>query len=107
MSLLRSELRWWAGELGAVRDAEVMRDRVRSAVAAECVVDDLGPVSAVVDAELGQAYRVARDRVLGELDGDRYHALLVALEQLAEAAPVTPKASARAGRTLPRLVGRG
>ena len=32
---LRGELKWLAGELGAARDAEVMRDRVRSAVEAE------------------------------------------------------------------------
>ena len=32
---LRGELKWLAGELGAARDAEVMRDRVREAVEAE------------------------------------------------------------------------
>ena len=32
---LGGELKWLAGELGAARDAEVMRDRVRTAVEAE------------------------------------------------------------------------
>ena len=32
---LRDELKWLAGELGAARDAEVMRDRVRKAVEAD------------------------------------------------------------------------
>ena len=32
---LRDELKWLAGELGAARDAEVMRERVRKAVEAQ------------------------------------------------------------------------
>ena len=35
---LRGELKWLAGELGAARDAEVMRDRVRTAVEAQGAV---------------------------------------------------------------------
>jgi CHAD domain-containing protein len=103
---LRGELEWLAGELGAARDAEVMRDRVRWAVEAEKTVVDLGPVAEVAGGELGEAYRGAHDRVLAELDGDRYHGLLTRLDELVTSPPVTERAAARAGKTLPRLVAR-
>ena len=38
-------------------------------------------------AELTEAYRAAHDRVLAELDGDRYHQILVALHGLVEQPP--------------------
>ena len=75
---LRGELKWLAGELGAARDAEVMRDRVRTAVEAqEAAVEAVRPPRSPTT-ELGQAYRSAHDRVLAELDGERYHDLLSA-----------------------------
>jgi CHAD domain-containing protein len=103
---LRDELKWLAGELGAARDAEVMRDRVRTAVEAQGAVVATDPVAAIADDELGQAYRSAHDRVLAELDGERYHALLSALDGLLTSPPLTDRAAAKAGRTLPRLVER-
>ena len=103
---LRGELKWLAGELGAARDAEVMRDRVRSAVEADNTVVELGPVAEVAGGELGEAYRGAHDRVLAELDGDRYHRLLTGLDELVTSPPFTERAAARAGKTLPRLVAR-
>jgi CHAD domain-containing protein len=102
---LRGELKWLAGELGAARDAEVMRERVRKAVETEGSGPS-DPVAAAADAELGEAYRTAHDRVLAELDGERYHALLKSLDQLVTAPPWTKRATAKAGKTLPRLVGR-
>ena len=103
---LRDELKWLAGELGAARDAEVMRDRVRTAVEAQGAVAASDPVAAIADEELGQAYRSAHDRVLAELDGKRYHALLTALDRLVTAPPLTRKAASPAGKALPRLVER-
>jgi CHAD domain-containing protein len=104
---LRNELKWLAGELGAARDAEVMRDRVRTAVEAQGAVGKAHPTAAIADDELGQAYRSAHDRVLAELDGERYHALLMALDGLVTAPPLTKKAASPAGKVLPRLVRRG
>ena len=103
---LRDELRWLAGELGAARDAEVMRDRVRKAV--ESQGEDMAPGSAAdaAAAELEQTYRDAHDRVLAELDGDRYHRILKALDRLISSPPLTKKAARPAGKALPRLVGR-
>jgi CHAD domain-containing protein len=103
---LRDELKWLAGELGAARDAEVMRDRVLSAVEAESQALAEHPGAGVADSELGEAYRTAHDRVLAELDGDRYHAILRALDGLVTAPPLTERAAGKAGRTLPPLVAR-
>jgi CHAD domain-containing protein len=104
---LRNELRWLAGELGAARDAEVMRDRVRSAVEGEhAEAGEAQAAAGVADSELGSAYRRAHDRVLAELDGDRYHAILKALDGLVTAPPVTDRAVGTAGETLPPLVAR-
>ncbi|MGY1780856.1 CYTH and CHAD domain-containing protein [Geodermatophilus sp. SYSU D01036] len=103
---LRGELKWLAAELGAARDAEVMRDRVRSAVEAENPLGEPGPVAEVTAAELGAAYRSAHDRVLAELDGERYHRLLTDLDDLVACPPFTARAGARAGKALPRLVAR-
>ena len=104
---LRNELKWLAGELGAARDAEVMRDRVLSAVEAEeAQGGEAHAATGVADSGLGDAYRKAHGRVLAELDGDRYHAILTGLDGLVTAPPLTDRAAAEAGTTLPPLVAR-
>jgi CHAD domain-containing protein len=103
---LRSELKWLAGELGAARDAEVMRDRVSAAVQAESDAAALGPVAEGAAAELDGAYRTAHDRVLAELDGDRYHDLLMALDALVTSPPLTERAAVATRKVLPGLVAR-
>src|SRR3712207_8125712 len=59
-TLFRSELKWLAAELGAARDAEVMRDRVAATVADGQEPDGNGHVQAVE--ELDGVYREAHDR---------------------------------------------
>jgi CHAD domain-containing protein len=103
---LRGELKWLAGELGSVRDAEVLRDRVRTTLEAEGDVEKAEAAATVADAELSDVYRAAHDRVLDELDGKRYHALLTALDGLVTSPPLTERAVAKAGKSLPRLVAR-
>ena len=44
--------------------------------------------------------------MLAELDGERYQALLTALDGLVTAPPLTKRAAAKAGKTLPPLVAR-
>ncbi|MCF6514051.1 CYTH and CHAD domain-containing protein [Blastococcus sp. MG754427] len=100
---LRGELTWLAAELGAARDAEVLRDRVAAVLAAD---DEAGPAAEQVLAELGRAHRAAHDRLLADLDGERYHRLLAALDELVGAPPTTDRAAGRAKEELPRLVGR-
>jgi len=98
---LRGELKWLAAELGAARDAEVMRDRVAAAVGA-----DDGDAGAQVVAELDRSYREAHDHVLAELDGERYHRLVADLDALVTGPVFTSRAADRAGRVLPGLVHR-
>jgi CHAD domain-containing protein len=103
---VRDELKWLAGELGDARDAEVMRDRVRRAI--ELRGEDAAPdaAAATASAELDRSYRDAHDRVLAELDGERYHQLRRALDELVSAPPVTEVAARRAGKAVPELVAR-
>jgi CHAD domain-containing protein len=65
-----------------------------------------GPATATADEELGQAYRSAHDRVLAELDGERYHQLIAALDELVTSPPLTDRAARPAGKALPKLVAR-
>jgi CHAD domain-containing protein len=102
---IRNELRWLAGVLGAARDAEVMHERLRALVAAE--PDDLvlGPVLARIDNEMAARYRDAHTEVVAALDGARYLELLVSLDALVTAPPLTDAAAGKAAAVLPRRVG--
>ncbi len=87
---VRDELKWLAHQLGAVRDAEVMRDRLAEAVRAlpeELVV---GPVAARIDGWLAAGIEADRRRLLEALDSTRYYALLDALDDLLDAVPAQP-----------------
>lgn len=114
---LREELRWLAGELGAARDAEVMRDRLQQAVEAEQPLEpDGAPAAGAADPQAAVAadaaeqldgtYRAAHSRVLEVLDGERYHRLLEALDAFLQAPPSTGEATGRARDVLPGLVRR-
>lgn len=73
---LRAELKWLGALLGDVRDAEVLRRRLRRWAAAH------GPGPTGVDAlraALAERQIRGRARLLPELDGDRYRALIAAL----------------------------
>lgn len=73
---LREELKWLAGLLGDVRDAEVLRKRLRRWAA------EHGPGPSGVDAlraALAERQATGRARLLPELDGERYRALVAGL----------------------------
>ena len=103
---LRDELKWLAGELGAARDAEVMRDRVRGAVDSEDAALHLHAGADAALSSLDEAYRTAHDRVLAELDSARYHDILTSLRDLVERPPLRKAAKRPAGKALPALVAR-
>jgi CHAD domain-containing protein len=89
---LREELRWLGEVLGAARDSEVVRDRLRAEAAelpAELV---LGPVERRIVETFGSRYRRAHDRALEEMDGPRYFALLDALDALVGTPALGPEA---------------
>ncbi|HYQ75414.1 CYTH and CHAD domain-containing protein [Cellulomonas sp.] len=107
---LRDELGWLADVLGRARDAEVLRERVRSAVegpgAEEAVGSGTHAAAVAADAELGQAARDASDALLRELDGDRYRRLLRDLAAFAAEPRYSDEGRRRARRVLPAQVAR-
>jgi CHAD domain-containing protein len=103
---LRTELKWLAGELGAARDAEVLRERLSSALEEEERRVSSSPVGDVAGPELTQAYRDAHDRLLASLDSDRYFQLVDTLDGLLSAPPLTAKADRPAAKVLPRRAAR-
>ncbi len=97
---VREELRWLGEVLGAARDSEVVRDRLRSEVAAQPPELVLGPVERRIVETFGTRYRQAHDRALEEMNGQRYFALLDALDRLVADPPPGPKASLPAGEVM-------
>src|SRR5206468_5283941 len=79
---LRAELKWLAGELGAARDAEVLRDRMLAALQEEQERAPVGSLGDGVGAQMSDSYRQARERLLVALDSDRYLRLVTALDEL-------------------------
>lgn len=76
---LEAELKWLAGLLGAVRDLDVLTARLRKAAAVEegSAGDPLSPLFA----ELMSRHARASHELRGALAGDRYRALIEALER--------------------------
>jgi CHAD domain-containing protein len=101
---LRRELRWLADRLGAARDAEVLRARLRRTAAA----DPLAPVDAAAvarcDAALAAREGEARRALDRALRSDRYLVLLDALIAAARQPGFTALADAPAREVLPGLV---
>jgi CHAD domain-containing protein len=97
---LREELKWLSGLLGAARDAEVMRARLNQEVSEQPVELVVGPVVRRIDLELKQAYREAHAAAVTAMDGERYLALVEALEQFVAQPPFSPRAQSPAGEEL-------
>jgi CHAD domain-containing protein len=103
---LTDELKWLAGVLGEARDLEVLAERVAIAVAALPPEDVLGPVQARVTKFFAARQRAARANVAAALDGDRYLALLAAVDALLADPPRTKAAKRKAGKALPNSLAR-
>ena len=101
---LVAELRWIAGELGPARDTEVMEARFVEALDGLPAELGLGPVRAALTRTFGGRGVAARARAVAALDGDRYLALLDALDAFLAAPPFTARASRPARRELTRSV---
>lgn len=97
---LRSELRWLGGLLGAVRDAEVMRERVLGALRTEPEHLAASSGARAAHEELRASYDAVREAMLVELDGERYVHLLLALARFVADPPTTKKGRRPAGKTL-------
>ena len=83
-----------------------MRDRVRAAVLEQTAETAVHAGADLALSELDQAYRTAHDRVLAELDSDRYRAILTTLRKLVNRPPLRKPAKDPARKVLPPLVAR-
>jgi CHAD domain-containing protein len=99
---LRDDLRWLGGELGMVRDAEVLRDRLRAA-AQSLPAADRRAALAIVAPLVGQV-RTARRHLLSAIDTDRYLEVVDHLVAAARAPVLTEMAGSPARDVLPGLV---
>ncbi len=104
---LRAELRWLGGILGEVRDAEVLRERLRRTASTDPVAPLDPDAVDRLDTVLAARYERARAELAEQLCTGRYHALLDRLVVLA-ATPdlVADRARKRAVDLLPRLAAR-
>ncbi|MEV1287265.1 CYTH and CHAD domain-containing protein [Micromonospora sp. NPDC049679] len=103
---LRAELKWLADALGAARDAEVLRDRLRRTADADPLCPPDAPVVARLDAQLAARHERALTGLDEVLRSQRYLTLVEALVQATRDPLLTPRAGSRADRLLPRLVSR-
>ncbi|MFG1871814.1 CYTH and CHAD domain-containing protein [Micromonospora arborensis] len=103
---LRDELRWLAGVLGAARDAEVLRKRLRRTASA----DPLSPLDQGAVDRLDEVLAGRQRRALAAIDealrSARYLALVDKLVLAARAPRLTRRSAAPAAEALPALVAR-
>lgn len=103
---LRDEVQWFAGVLGEPRDAEVMKERILEAFDGLPPEQVVGPVRRRVSGELGERHAAAHAALVEVLDSDRYRALVDRLLELLAEPPWRGRASKKASKVLPPLVGR-
>ena len=103
---LREELRWLGLSLSDARDAQVLRGRLRDAVAAQPPELVLGPVATRIDDELRERFRAGRARADEALSSARYFRLLDDLEDLVLLPPLTAEGQRPARTVVPRLLRR-
>jgi inorganic triphosphatase YgiF len=105
-ALLREELRWLASELGAIRDTEVMIQRLDVHAAALEQPEDRERARVALDAVLNRRLSTARASALAALRSDRHQLLVDDLMTLAIETPVTDAAFSRCDEVLLPLVAR-
>jgi CHAD domain-containing protein len=103
---VRGELAWLGTVLGDVRDVEVVRDHLGGLVDGQPPELLLGPVAERVASSMGERYGTARARMLRDLDGPRYFALLDSLDSLVDDPPLTAAAAGRADVVVLPLIAR-
>lgn len=99
---LREELRWLAGALGAVRDADVLIERLRRQAAALPEPDTAA--LAPIFRRLAKDRDVARAELIEAMEGPRYVALLERLVDAARQPRCRKAAEAPAAEVVPALV---
>jgi CHAD domain-containing protein len=103
---LRDELQWLGGVVGAVRDGDVMAERLDEAVAAAPAELVVGPVAGRIRDRLSARTAKARQELIAALDSPRYAQLLDALDELTTAAPPKPPKAGKLRRLARRAIRR-
>lgn len=101
---LRDELRWLAGGLGAVRDKQVMSQRLRDR-AATLPPDDASAVAELAGELLSESEE-ARARLVLDMRSDRYLDLIERLIEASRSPALTAEAQQPASAVLPSLARR-
>jgi CHAD domain-containing protein len=99
---LRDELGWLAGELGTVRDREVLHERLLVLVGS-LPAEDVRPAASLA-ATLAGDMEAARARLLEAMSTQRYFDLVDRLVEAAARPVLSPEASEPAARALSALV---
>jgi CHAD domain-containing protein len=102
VSSMREELRWLGGALGAVRDADVLIERLRRQAAA-LPEPDTGALAPIFR-RLAKDRDQARAQLIEAMEGPRYVAVLERLIDAAHQPQCRKAASAPAGEVVPGLV---
>lgn len=100
---LAGELSWIAEELGAIRDTEVLLERL-DRHANRLGPDDASLARAVIDPRLKQRLASARSGALGALRSDRHEWLLDDLVSAAASPPSSERAGVSCADALPPLI---
>jgi CHAD domain-containing protein len=103
---LREELKWIASELGAIRDTEVMLERLDAHVNLLSSEEDRERARAAIDPMLAARLATARAGALAALRSDRHEQLVDDLITAALDPPVTDAAFTRCDVTLLPLIAR-
>jgi CHAD domain-containing protein len=103
---LREELKWLASELGAVRDTEVMIQRLDAHAESLVDPDDRLRARTVLDTALSRRLASARSSAIAALRSDRHQLLVDDLMTLAIDPPVTDEAFGPCDEVLLPLVAR-
>jgi CHAD domain-containing protein len=101
---VRDELKWLAGELGAERDQEVLRERLTHGVEALPRELVLGPVAARLQVWGAGRGDETHRRTLDALESPRYLALLDTLATLVQKPPLRAKAGGKADKVMAKAV---
>ncbi|MFC7479951.1 CHAD domain-containing protein [Luedemannella flava] len=101
---LRDEVGWLARLLGAARDAEVLRARLRRTAEADTLATLDAAAVARIDADLAARHEEALTRLDEAMRGPRYLTLLETLLAAARAPQLTDRAAEPAAVVLPHLI---
>jgi CHAD domain-containing protein len=101
---IRDELRWIAGRLGAVRDADVLAERLAAQIT-QLPEQDRRPAGSLLT-KLEAERKVAREELNAAMESSRYVDLVDDLVFAARAPRLTPEADVAAKVALPEVVRR-